>query len=94
MRPLFFHDPKANYLRKEQGNFLIGSDLLIVPKWNKEGSIPSGNWRNISINGENSLNHKYHPDLKIDLVQLYQFAVLFKYFGVFIRYPYALNIIR
>ena len=21
MRPLFFHDPKANYLRKEQGNF-------------------------------------------------------------------------
>ena len=65
MRPLFFHDPKANYLRKEQGNFLIGSDLLIVPKWNKEGSIPSGNWRNISINGENSLNHKYHPDLKI-----------------------------
>ena len=65
MRPLFFHDPKANYLRKEQGNFLIGSDLLVVPKWNKEGSIPSGNWRNISINGENSLNHKYHPDLKI-----------------------------
>ena len=65
MRPLFFHDPKANYLRKEQGNFLIGSDLLIVPKWNKEGSIPSGNWRNISINGENTLNHKYHPDLKI-----------------------------
>ena len=65
MRPLFFHDSKANYLRKEQGNFLIGSDLLVVPKWNKEGSIPSGNWRNISINGENSLNHKYHPDLKI-----------------------------
>ena len=65
MRPLFFHDPKANYLRKEQGNFLIGSDLLVVPKWNKEGSIPSGNWRNISINGENSLNDKYHPDLKI-----------------------------
>ena len=65
MRPLFFHDPKENYLRKEQGNFLIGSDLLIVPKWNKEGSIPSGNWRNISINGENTLNHKYHPDLKI-----------------------------
>ena len=30
-----FHDPKADYLRKEQGN-LIGSDLLVIPKWNKE----------------------------------------------------------
>ena len=65
MRPLFFNDPKAPNLRKEQGNFLIGSDLLVVPKWNKEGAIPTGNWRNISINGENSINHKYHPDLKI-----------------------------
>ena len=65
MIPHFFNDPKAPNLRKEQGNFLIGSDLLVVPKWNKEGAIPSGNWRNISINGENSINHKYHPDLKI-----------------------------
>ena len=41
MRPLFFHDSKAHYLRTEQGNFLIGSDLLVIPKWNKEGAIPS-----------------------------------------------------
>jgi len=30
-------------------------------KW----SNPSGNWRSISINGEKSQNHKYHPDVLI-----------------------------
>jgi alpha-glucosidase len=53
------------YLRKEQENFFLGSDLLIVPKWSKNGQIPMGSWRNVSINGEQSQNHKYHPDLLI-----------------------------
>ena len=44
---------------------MLGDDLLIVPKWNKNGQIPMGKWRNVSINGENSINHKYHPDLRI-----------------------------
>jgi len=65
MRPLFFHNSKDYNLRREQGNFLIGSDLLVIPKWNEGGNIPNGNWRTISINGESSENHKYHPDLKI-----------------------------
>ena len=65
MRPVFFNNPSEKYLRTEQENFLLGSDLLIVPKWSENGQIPSGNWRNVSINGENSLNHKYHPDVLI-----------------------------
>ena len=31
----------------------------------KNGAIPEGNWRDVSINGENSKTHKYHPDIKI-----------------------------
>ena len=65
MRPVFFNNPDKKYLRTEQENFLLGSDLLIVPKWSENGQIPTGSWRNISINGEQSQNHKYHPDLLI-----------------------------
>ena len=65
MRPLFFHNSKAHYLRSEQENFLLGGDLLIIPKWSENGAIPEGNWRDVSINGENSKTHKYHPDIKI-----------------------------
>jgi alpha-glucosidase len=65
MRPVFFNNPAEKYLRTEQENFLLGSDLLIVPKWSENGQIPMGSWRNVSINGEQSQNHKYHPDLLI-----------------------------
>ena len=60
MRPLFFHDSKAHYLRSEQENFLLGGDLLIIPKWSENGAIPEGNWRDVSINGENSKIHKFY----------------------------------
>ena len=62
---IFFNDSKAHYLRTEQENFLLGGDLLIIPKWTEDGAIPKGNWRDVSINGENSKTHKYHPDIKI-----------------------------
>ena len=65
MRPVFFNNPSEKYLRTEQENFLLGSDLLIVPKWSENSQVPPGKWRNVSINGENSLNHKYHPDVLI-----------------------------
>ena len=65
MRPVFFNNPAEKYLRTEQENFLLGSDLLIVPKWSENSQIPKGNWRNVSINGEKSQNHKYHPDVLI-----------------------------
>ena len=65
MRPVFFNNPSEKYLRTEQENFLLGSDLLIVPKWSENSQLPPGKWRNVSINGENSLIHKYHPDVLI-----------------------------
>lgn len=65
MRPVFFTDPKDITLRKEDQVFLLGNDLLIVPKWASNPSLPKGNWKTISINGENSNTDKYQADVKI-----------------------------
>ena len=54
---MFFHDSKAHYLRSEQENFLLGGDLLIIPKWTEDGAIPEGNWRDVSINGIKIVKH-------------------------------------
>jgi alpha-glucosidase len=65
MRPVFFADFKDISLRKEDQAFLLGSDLLIIPKWAKTPSLPGGKWRTISIVGEDSKNDTYQPDIKI-----------------------------
>ena len=63
MRPTYFADIKDLNLRSVDDNFLLGNNLLIVPKWAKHSSIPKGNWRTISINGEESKNDKYQADI-------------------------------
>ncbi len=65
MRPLFMADPTNLNLRDEEEAFLLGKDLMIIPKWAGEPQMPSGNWRSVSIVGENSANDKYQPDIKI-----------------------------
>ena len=65
MRPLFFADVKNLKLRKEQQAFLLGNDLLVIPKWAEHVALPSGKWRTISIVGEDSKNDKYQPEVKI-----------------------------
>jgi alpha-glucosidase len=65
MRPLFFADPKDPALRAEDRAFLVGDDLLVVPKWAAQPALPHGNWRTVSLVGENSTTDKYHPDLRI-----------------------------
>lgn len=65
MQPVFFADIYDQKLREEQEAFLLGTDLLIVPKWAEQPKLPKGNWRSISIAGEDSKNDKYQPDVKI-----------------------------
>jgi alpha-glucosidase len=65
MRPVFFADSKDTTLRKEDQAFLVGDNLLIIPKWAVNPSLPKGNWRTISITGENSAADKYQSDVKI-----------------------------
>ena len=65
MRPVYFADVKDTTLRKEDEAFLWGNDLLIVPKWSENPSLPKGIWRSVSIVGEDSENDPYQPDVKL-----------------------------
>ena len=65
MRPVFFADPKDTTLRKEEQVFLIGNDLMVIPKWANNPNLPKGIWRTVSIAGENSATDKYQADVKI-----------------------------
>lgn len=65
MRPTFFADPTDQKLRGEDQTFLLGDNLLIIPKWANNPSMPKGTWRTISITGENSTTDKYQSDVMI-----------------------------
>ncbi len=64
MRPVFFADLSDLKLRREEQAFMLGGDLIIVPKWADLPSLPKGVWRSISLVGEDSENDPYQPDLK------------------------------
>ncbi|MBN1901837.1 DUF5110 domain-containing protein [Candidatus Sumerlaeota bacterium] len=65
MRPVFFADVKNMNLREEEQVFLLGKDLLIIPKWAQSPNLPEGNWHTISLVGEDSENDAYQPEIKI-----------------------------
>lgn len=68
-RPVFFADPADPKLRREDSAFLLGSDLLIVPKLMlKAGRVaaqPAGIWRTVSLVGEDIAKDANQPELKI-----------------------------
>ena len=68
-RPVFFADPANPKLRCEDSAFLIGSDLLVVPKLRPESNptpnLPDGIWRNVSLVGEDIAKDTNQPELKI-----------------------------
>lgn len=63
MRPLFFADPADPALRSEDRAFLVGADLLVVPKWAGDVARPKGDWTRLSLVGEDSSTDAYQPDL-------------------------------
>lgn len=65
MRPVFFADLKDTTLRREEQIFLIGADLLVIPKWAEKPKMPSGNWHKISFAGEPDGNDLYQPAVRI-----------------------------
>ncbi|MCF0178122.1 MAG: DUF5110 domain-containing protein [Bacteroidales bacterium] len=44
MRPLFMADEKDLSLREEQRVYLLGDDLMIIPRWAKTPALPKGDW--------------------------------------------------
>jgi alpha-glucosidase len=65
MRPLFMEDPTNAALRSQQEAFMMGDELLIIPKWATGVTKPSGTWTSISLVGENSVTDPYQPDVEI-----------------------------
>ena len=49
MRPLFFADIKDPSLRAEEEAFLLGGDLMIVPRWAEGAARPNGEWNRIVL---------------------------------------------
>lgn len=49
MRPLFFANPKDASLRQEQEAFLLGSDLMVIPRWAEKTAMPKGDWKRLSL---------------------------------------------
>ena len=62
MRPVFFADSKDTSLREEQQAFLLGNDLLVVPRWAKNAALPKHFSRVVTLAGELPTD-KYQPVL-------------------------------
>lgn len=66
MRPMFFADPKSADLRKEEQAFLVGSDVMVVPKWAKNTHLPAGWVKAEIVSGEeDGANAKYQPEVRL-----------------------------
>jgi len=58
MQPVFFADPKDTTLRKEDQAYLVGSNLLIVPRWAVNPALPKGVWRSFAMENEPADNYQ------------------------------------
>lgn len=51
MRPAFWADTKDLSLRDEQHTYLLGNDLMIIPRFADDAKIPQGDWDIIPFEG-------------------------------------------
>lgn len=65
MRPVFFADATDLSLREEDEAFMLGEDLLIVPKWAESPALPEGKWRDIKVLDQPLQHEEYQPELRI-----------------------------
>ncbi len=65
MQPVFFADPKNLLLRSEDQAFLLGQDLLVVPRWARLPRLPGGIWRDVSLLPGKQEEDGYQPRIKI-----------------------------
>ncbi len=69
MRPVFLADPKDPDLRAEDHAFLIGADVLVVPRLSEDDahhvSLPKGTWRSFTLVGEDLTQDRALPALRI-----------------------------
>ncbi len=65
MRPMFFADPDDLSLRMEDRVFLVGSDLMVIPRWADNAACPAGIWQAVTIAGEDLGKDKYQCEVKV-----------------------------
>ncbi|QSH40800.1 glycoside hydrolase family 31 protein [Lentisphaerota bacterium ZTH] len=65
MRPVFFADKNDLKLRSEQEAFLLGKDLLIIPKWSRKPALPKGIWRKVHLLPGKREHDGYQCSLKV-----------------------------
>ena len=75
MRPLFFADVKDLSLRNEQKAFLLGNDLMVVPRWAEKTAMPKGDWKPLALEDKDDAYQAQlfqRPGSIIPLANLYQ----------------------
>lgn len=55
MRPIFMADEKDLSLRAEQRVYMLGNDLMIIPRWAKNPALPKGDWDIIQFEAKDDL---------------------------------------
>lgn len=63
MRPVFFSNFADQSLRSEEQAFLLGKDLLVVPRWAVNPNLPEGNWNKVKL--ETTDDDKYQALLYV-----------------------------
>lgn len=63
MRPVFWADFKDTDLRREQQAFLVGNDLLVIPRWSESPALPEGKWELFDL--ENGMDDGYQSYLAL-----------------------------
>ncbi|NDW11048.1 TIM-barrel domain-containing protein [Dysgonomonas sp. 520] len=62
MRPVYFADVTDLNLRGEEQAFLLGEDLLVIPRWANNVKLPQGDWDKLKLENKDD---GYQPFLAI-----------------------------
>lgn len=78
MRPVFMADVKDLSLRAEQQAYLLGGDLLIVPRWADAPALPKGDWQTVpfeTVDDGYQAEVKLRPGAIVPMAELFQNTV-------------------
>lgn len=75
MRPVFMADVRDKSLRAEQKAFMLGADLIIIPRWAGDANLPGGDWDILPLEDKDDGFQPYlaqRPGSVIPMANLYQ----------------------
>lgn len=81
MRPVFMADARDKSLRAEQKAFMLGADLIIIPRWAGDANLPGGDWDILPLEDKDDGFQPYlaqRPGSVIPMANLYQNTVEMK----------------